>query len=460
MMLVFAGWSAVAVAASPADPAIGWKQSLGQHLENRGDIRLFDISGSNTIGARLAPALVQSFLRAEGLDDVQVSPLGENEQMISAIWKGTARPVRVSVTVKAHGTRTGFAALQQGEADLAAASRPLTAAEVETLAVPGNLRAPGQEHVIAIDGLAIIVHPDNPLRQLTMTQIRQLFSGAVSNWRDVGGSQRQVRVYARDDKSGTYDTFASLVLRGTPLQAQTVRFESNALLAQSVAADPAGIGFVPLANIGQAVAVAVADDNVPGLRPDVLTVAAEDYLLSRRLYLYSLPDGQRSPALSAFLEFVLADAGQQVVEQNGFVAQAMHPVAVDPADARLLGWQRLNLNIRFADGASDLDNKALVDIERLTTYLNRPPIGAPQLTLVGYSNPAPAQGQAALSRLRAQSVRWALRQQGVRGDIETLAGDSVLVADPQSPQADRNRRVEVWVRRAADPQAVGKVADR
>lgn len=439
-------WVVVAVATPAKATGVDWKQALGERVQRGSEVALFGISGSNTLGARLAPALVQAFFAAEGLQDVHITALRENEQRIEGVWMGGARPIRVTVAVKAHGTRTGFEALQRGEADLAAASRPLTETEAQGLASLGNLRSPGQEHVVAIDGLAIIVHPDNPLRQLDIAQITALFNGSVNNWRALGGPERQVRIYARDDKSGTYDTFERLVLRGASLDKRALRFESNDLLAQSVMADPGGVGFVPLANAAQAHALAVADSQVAALPPTVLTVASEDYLLSRRLYLYSLPEQRRSAGVSAFLAFVQSDAGQRIVEGSGFVAQALHPVAVNPADARLLGWQRLNLNLRFADGASDLDTKAQVDVERLASYINRQGAGDVQLTLVGFSNPLSSHGQSALSRLRAQNVRWALRQQGVRSPIETLAGDAVLVADPRSPQADRNRRVEVWIR--------------
>ncbi|MEZ5506588.1 MAG: substrate-binding domain-containing protein [Gammaproteobacteria bacterium] len=131
------------------------------------------------------------------------------------------------VAVKqAHGTRTDLKRCSGGEADLAAASRPLTETEALGMADSGNLRSPGQEHVVAIDGLAIIVHPDKPLRQLDIAQITALFAGSVNNWARLGGPDRQVRIYARDDKSGTYDTFERLVLRGASLDKRALRFES------------------------------------------------------------------------------------------------------------------------------------------------------------------------------------------------------------------------------------------
>lgn len=432
--------------AQPAEISADWKSELNEHIPASGEVKLFRISGSNTIGAHLAPSLVSTFFAAEGLTNIEEQPVGENEIAVSGVWNGGSRPLKLVVTVAAHGSSTGFKALDLGDADLAASSRPINAGELLTLAQLGNMSDSDHEHIIAIDGLAIIVNPANPLTQLTTRQITDLFTGKIRSWKDVGGASAPVRIYARDDQSGTYDTFERLVLRGAALSSQALRFESNDLLARSVMADANGIGFVPLANVAATKALRVSDGVALGLAPTTLTVATEDYPLSRRLYFYAADVGSRSAALSAFLAFVSTDAGQTVVDKVGFVAQALHPVTVEPSDARLQRWQRLNLNIRFADGSSDLDNKARADVARLVEYLDQHAAGDLQLTLVGYSNPATLRNQATLSRLRAQNVRWALRDKGVRGKLETLAGAAVSVADPASINADRNRRVEVWVR--------------
>jgi len=153
---------------------------------------------------------------------------------------------------------------------------------------------------------------------------------------------------------------------------------------------------------------------------------------------------------------VRSDAGQRVATESGFVAQSLHPVAVTSADTRLDGWSRLNMNIRFEQGSSELDDKARQDVQRLAEFMSQPGGADMAVTLVGYS---PADDARGLSRLRAQNVRWLLRQQGVDGRVATLAGDATLVAGLDSVQAERNRRVEIWVRTPAGEDTASPRAD-
>ncbi len=165
------------------------------------------------------------------------------------------------VELSAHGSSTGFTALLERHAELAAASRPVKDSEVRALAGFGDLRSPYAEQVIAIDGLAIILHPDNPLASLDTAQLAAVFAGEVRTWEELGGKGGAIRLYARDEQSGTYDTFKELVLasHGKSLASDARRFESNDRLAAAVSADPHAIGFVGIASVGRARALAIAD---------------------------------------------------------------------------------------------------------------------------------------------------------------------------------------------------------
>src|SRR5690606_21077080 len=123
--------------------------------------------------------------------------------------------------------------------------------------------------VVALDGLAIIVHPDNPVTRLDIDSIRALFAGDIRNWRQVGGRNAPVRLAARDDKSGTYETFRMLVLGNASLAADAQRFESTDELAHRVASDPDAIGFVGLGGVGGARTLAIGDAETPPLHPEV-----------------------------------------------------------------------------------------------------------------------------------------------------------------------------------------------
>src|SRR5690606_30800582 len=207
------------------------------------------IHGSNTVGAKLAPMLIAGLFEAQGFHNVRIAPTDvQNEQRITA---RSATGLAVHASVAAHGTSTGFAALKAGRAEFAAASRPIKASEREALANMGDMHGQHAEQVIAIDGLAIIVHPGNPVTALTTEELARLFAGEVDNWQTLGGPDLAVQLHARDDQSGTYDTFKELVLsaQNKTLAATAQRYESNDELSAIVASSPGAIGFVGLASV-------------------------------------------------------------------------------------------------------------------------------------------------------------------------------------------------------------------
>lgn len=410
------------------------------------------IQGSNTIGAGLAPALVQGLLRAQGAMAIEQTPGAvANESEIRA-RDSQGHPVRI--TIAAHGSSTGFTALASGEADLAAASRSISDDEAQRLRSLGNLRSSRSEHVIGLDGVAVIVHPDNPLAQLTITQLAQVFSGQVQRWEQLGVPGGAIRLYARDDRSGTFETFKALVLdpHHSELAAQVQRFESSETLAERVRADRQGIGFSSLATVHGAKVLAIAEGDAPAMLPRRALVASEDYPLTRRLYFY-LPTNAR-PLAQALVEFTQGPAGQAIVADQGFVSQQVKalPVPIQanmpPRYQALAGEaQRLSVNFRFQEGSASLDSKAQRDVQRVADYLRQAGKLQRKVVLVGFGDPKDTPGRAALlSRLRAMAVRRELARDGVETREVTGMGDELPVADNDVEQGRlRNRRVEVWV---------------
>lgn len=412
------------------------------------DSPVLRIQGSNTIGAHLGPALVEGLLQAQGLADVRIDATGENEWRVSG---RDARGREARVRLAAHGSGTGFAALRDGSADIAASSRPVKDDEAAGL---GDLRDARAEQVIAIDGLAIVVHPDNPLPALNRDDLARLFAGEAKTWEDIGGRGGPVHLYARDDRSGTYDTFKELVLApsGKGLAPGARRFESSDRLAAEVARDPQAIGFVGLASVGPARALPLAVGAARPMPPSVALIATEDYPLSRRLYFYLKPD-EANPWAHALVAFAQSPAGQAIVERSGFVAQTVRVIdsPADPAmppDYRRLASEarRLSVNFRFQEGSANLDNKARQDIRRLVDYLAAEGKGA-AVTLVGFGDAkADPQRAALLSKLRGMAVRRELVKAGVTPEDVIGLGDALPVAADDDAGRLRNRRVEVWVR--------------
>ena len=437
-LLILCGLPALALAALPAPPDDG---------------PALRIQGSNTIGADLGPALVKGWLEEQGLHGVHLANTGkDNEQRVIAT---TEQGRRVRVEVAAHGSSTGFTALKAGTADLAASSRPIKDAELADLASLGDLKSPDAEQVIAIDGVAIILHPQNPLTRLNTEELARIFSGEVKTWEELGGIGGAIHLYARDEQSGTWDTFKELVLarRGKSLAAGAKRFESSEQLSDAVSQDHQGIGFIGLPYVRQAKAVAIVDGDSQAMLPLASLIATEDYPLSRRLFFY-LPPNHQNPWAASLVRFAQSPAGQAIVASNGFVAQTVQAISVTPGPAMSPEYQalakeaqRLSVNFRFEEGSASLDNKARQDVLRVLDYLHAQGKLNKQVTLVGFGDAKNDPARAALlSKLRAMAVRRELVKGGVVfRDIQGLGAQMPVAANTLDEGRIKNRRVEVWV---------------
>lgn len=417
------------------------------------DNPLLRLHGSNTIGAELAPKLVKAWLAKRGYSSIRQAATAPQEMVITALSQGGKE---VAVTIKAHGSSTSFKALNLGEADIGMASRPIKAKEVVMLSRFGKMDAYQSEFVVGLDGIAVIVHPGNPLRQLGKEQLMRIFSGEATDWSEFGLESAPIHVYARDDKSGTYDTFKNLVLgKRHPLIENAKRYESNANLSDAVSTDPNGVGFVGLPYINKSKALSVADGKARSIAPNSFTVATEDYVLARRLFLY-LPKMTATQNASDFIEFTVSPEGQKIVNEVGFISQNIiagemeHEKGAPEEYVRLTeGAKRLSLNFRFQPGTIYLDNKAQRDVERLKQFLKHPENRKRELMLFGFADTNESMPLVAhqLSVSRADVVADLLIKEGLKPYKVRGYGNAVPVASNETSSGrGKNRRVEVWLR--------------
>lgn len=416
---------------------------------------LLRIHGSNTIGEKLGPALAEGYLKLKGATATQQKDLAADERQV--IGQSGGSPARSAIEVFAHGSATAFKDLGAQAADLGMASRRIKPEEIAQLsALDGDLSSPSSEHVLGLDGVAVVVNPANPVQNLSIEQVGKLFSGQITDWSALGGPAGPVSIHARDDKSGTFDTFKALVLEPLNLKllATAHRYESSTELSDAVAADPGGIGFIGLPYVRRSKVLGIsAGAGNPPIVPTQFTVGTEDYPLSRRLYLY-LPGKAPSKDAADFVEYALSDAGQDVVKQNGFVSQNPYTqkVADDanwPADYRQMvgSAERLSFDFRFESGTGNPDTKAQRDLGRLVEYLGKSGRGH-ALLLAGFAdNVGAAAANQQLSLERSKVVAAALQARGI--DVLEVKGfgSAIPVAANDTPAGrERNRRVEVWLR--------------
>ena len=415
---------------------------------------ILSLGGSNTIGSELAPALAQAFLREQGATDARIIPgANEEEKTVEGTLPGNSDPSVIEI--KAHGSATAFACLADGTCDIGMASRKIKSDEIARLSGLGDMTSPANEFVLGLDGIAVVVNQANPLTSLTKDQLARIFSGEVTDWSAVGGHGGSIQLYARDDKSGTYDTFKNLVLSGGNVASSAKRFEDSSALSDAVSNDPNGIGFIGLPYVRSAKALAVSERGAMAMLPNRFTVATEDYPLSRRLFLYT-PGSPQNKYTRKFVQFAISRAGQDIVAANSFVAQTVasqrQTVASDaPADYRRLtaGAERLSLDFRFRTGSAALDNKALVDLDRVIGFVSDLHYSGDSVLLFGFADSTGGQQlNQRLSEDRAKTVQQQFEQRGLHPGTVRGFGSSLPVASNDTDEGrEKNRRVEIWVRR-------------
>lgn len=225
----------------------------------------------------------------------------------------------VAVTVTGGGSTTGLAALVNGGCDIANASRSIKGSEIDKAKARGFVP---REYPVARDGLAIIVNASNPLRKITIDQLRDIYSGKATTWKALGGSQRPITAVGRESSSGTYGFFQDTVLGvGRPYRPDMLSSVSNNAIVQTVAQDEGAIGYVGIAYAKGAGAkvriLLVAKGNGEAIEPTQANVLSGKYPLSRYLFMYT--HGPATGATKEFIDWVRsAKGGQTLVDAVGY----------------------------------------------------------------------------------------------------------------------------------------------
>ncbi|MFZ0035193.1 MAG: phosphate ABC transporter substrate-binding protein [Sedimentisphaerales bacterium] len=226
----------------------------------------------------------------------------------------------VEVAVTGGGSGTGIAALINGTTDICAASREMKEKEKEQ-AKEKNIET--KEVVVARDGIAVVVNPKNPVKELNMQQLAQIFTGTYTKWNQIGGGDKEILVFSRESSSGTYAFFQEHVLKNKDYTQRAKLMPATSAIIESVSTDEDAIGYVGLGYALSAkdkvkIIGVKADANSPAVMPSDKTVTSGQYSISRPLYLY-VPAKTKAEA-TAFVDFCLSKEGQEIVRKEGYVA--------------------------------------------------------------------------------------------------------------------------------------------
>jgi phosphate transport system substrate-binding protein len=237
---------------------------------------------------------------------------------------------QVQIAVTGGGTGTGIAGLISGTVDMTNASREIK--PVERAQAEANGIEP-VEHVVAGDAIAIVVHPSNPVRALTISQLTDIYSGKITNWQEIGGEDRPIVLLSRESNSGTHVFFLEEVLRGgraddrTLFSPDTLLMPSSEGISAEVRQNPNAIGYDGLGYVthDQKVVPVAPEGAGDPIMPSIETVRNGSYPIARELFIYTA--GEPAGRVRDYLDWILSAEGQEIVGELGFV-----PIAEEPGD--------------------------------------------------------------------------------------------------------------------------------
>lgn len=243
---------------------------------------------------------------------------GEEPETITLAGSTTVLPVAQTVAeiymdehpsadiqISGGGSGVGVTAAKEGTADIGMLSRELKSSEREG----SDLR----EFVIGRDGIAIIAYPTNPVSDLTLAQIKDIYQGKITNWKEVGGEDLAIVLIGRDSASGTREFFTEFVLKKEDAAKSMQEYSSNGAVQKAVAQTPGAIGYVSLEYVDETVKAF----SVSGVKATVENVINGSYTINRPLLM--ITNGEPTGLAKKFLEFILSSEGQQIIAENGFV---------------------------------------------------------------------------------------------------------------------------------------------
>jgi len=216
----------------------------------------------------------------------------------------------VDISVRGGGSGVGIAGLIDGTCDIANASRPMKRMEIEEAKRRGF--SP-KGFVIAKDAIAVIVHRTNSLDEIALEDLKKIYTGQITNWKALGGPDLKIVVVSRDTASGTFEVFNKLVLKGARLTPRALYQASNKAVLLAVSKSKGAIGYIGLGYLTEEVKAL----KVEGAYPSKETVLKGTYPLQRPLFMYTR--GEPTGLVKEFIEFVLSEEGQRIVEQVGFI---------------------------------------------------------------------------------------------------------------------------------------------
>lgn len=432
-------------------------------------------SGTRRMADVLIPALIQAFAERNQLQLTR--EITDDTNSVFVLRDADRVKARFALT----GTTTteGFADLIAEEADIALVLREPNTAEIRMArnSGSGNLVQGRRARVVALDGMVAVVSPDQPVKDLSLEQLADAFSGTAQSWSDIGGADVPVIVKTPPETVGLFEAFERRVMvpAGTEIAASAIQLPGLEEVADAVAEDSFAIGLTTLSETGNADPVRISGSCGFEQAPTVASLRSEDYPLTLPLMMFT--PARRLPLIARqFLEFTSSTSADLVIRRAGLVDQAItttdfnsqgdrlaHAISAVSDDVPLSELKRLVETLRDRDRLSTtfrfeagtkLDVQSTENILRLARALETGEFDGKTLLFTGFSDSeGPAAPNKALALRRARLVLGLVREAAVIADFSQikLSADAFGEALPMACDDTAwgraiNRRVEVWVR--------------
>lgn len=432
--------------------------------------------GGSAQGTQVMPKMVQAYAASIGASVTRT--LGADPKNLEfKINDAAGKEIGTFVSAR-QGVPAGLAGLENKSVDAVWSARPLTPAEQARgeAAGLGNLRAPTNERVYALNAMVVLVAPGNPAVSMSIENIARIYAGQIKDWSELGLPPGKINVYAMVTSSGYWGAFDELVLkpRGLAAAADIIRVDSATDWSDKVAQDPLGIGITSIGLIRSAKAVNIETSCGLITRPSAFLAKTEEYPLTHRLHIYSAGP-PKTPLARDLLAFIMSPKMQPVLREANFVDQAPETLDFQAQTTRIAyalnaagadfdlnmmktlisefkPASRLSTTFRFETANFALDSKANGDVVRLRSLLDSDEYRGRTVILAGFADGVGRfDTNLVLSQRRAASVLAALQRAGnrpIQANVVTRAYSQLApVACNDSPDARSfNRRVEVWVK--------------
>lgn len=405
------------------------------------------INGSNMLGDQMVPILVEGWMKKFGYEQINIAR--SKDGLINIGAKRDSESVVVEIRGK--GSRLGFQDLVNGDTEIAMMSRSLSAKEIDDGWQLGSLNSADQEHVIALQAITAIVHPNNPIPGLDVSQLAKIISGDITDWKQLGGKSGPIHLHIASQGTGLAE-MQTAILNVSAASKSAQRHADSKTIRVMVSSDPNAIGITEFTNRAgtyRALPIRIGNRYIAA---DQLHIKTEDYPLMRRLYFYT---GQIITALGrGFVTYAESEEAQRLLATEGYLSLA--PVLIAKAGKKDLpkeylqwvdGASQVSLSFRFGDSAfSIFDSRGAQDIARLKDFMSRPENKNRKVILVGHAEKQSSIYMAnSVSNEYADLVASALMEIGVN-PMRVRGVGYALPLTLTNNSVYRNRRVEIWLR--------------